>query len=379
MIINQINLSGFDNLYNGYKMAASEHRAAYTTKLFGYLEHCMVGMILDEITTLELYYLKSFASKIFVIGDYYRNFVSKDEFPVLHDAIQSAINTRQEILNDDDIDKSTSFIDNVLPIGTKSYKVIAVFKGPTITSITGGLPKVLFDGDNGQILPSYPEPYDLENRVAQLFFKNFYEYIANKSRDIDTITEGMTDMKFYQYADKTVNLAHINTPFGEIRFFKATADSFNKQVQSIKEKEKSLPYFLSDAIYLTFVMNTTFSTFMKLYLDNDFIVDSQDLKIVMESSKSLMSDSIVSKYRNRISSIMSTIKNEAANLQGKNLNYLNYIFNGTLIRYSIQLSASDIIKLTSADDHSAFSTIDELVAIKTDISNIYNSVISVLQ
>lgn len=378
MILKQINLSGLDYLYDGYKVAADEHRSAYTTKLFSYLEHCMIGLDIDEVTTLELFYLKSFASKIFVVGDYYRNFVNKDNYPELYNLVQDSLNIRNEVLSDSDIDKSKSFIDNMLPIGCKSYHVVAIFKGATITSITSGFPNVLFDGDNGRILDSFPEPYDLENRVSQLFFKNFYSYIAKKSTDIDIVTETMTDMKFYQYADKLVNLAHINTPFGEVRFFKSDAKTFEKQINSIKNNQKTLPIFLSDSIYLTFVLNTTFSTFMKLYLDNDFIVDNQDLKIV-SNSKAVLSDDILIKYKNRISTIITSIKEFSKPLNGKDLNFLNYMFSGSLIKYSIQLSATDIDKLMSPDDHSAFSTIDELVSIKTDISNIYQSVISIIQ
>lgn len=378
MILKQINTSGLDYLYDGYKAAADEHRSAYTTKLFSYLEHCMIGLEIDEVTTLELFYLKSFASKIFVVGDYYRNFVNKDNYPELHTLVQDSLNIRNEVLSDSDIDKSKSFIDNMLPIGCKSYRVIAVFKGATITSITSGFPNVLFDGDNGRILESFPEPYDLENRVSQLFFKNFYSYIAKKSTDIDIVTETMTNLKFYQYADKLVNLAHINTPFGEIRFFKSDATVFQKQINNIKNNQKTLPFFLSDSVYLTFVLNTTFSTFMKLYLDNDFVVDTQDLKIVADS-KALLSDDILIKYKNRIATIISNIKESSKPLNGKDLNFLNYMFSGNIIKYSIQLSATDINKLMSPDDRSVFSTIDELVSIKTDISNIYKSVISVIQ
>ena len=79
MVIKQINLSGFERLYDGYKRAETEKRKAYGSNIFSFLEHCMIGIELDELTTIEIYYLKKFASSVKILSHDYQNFTNKEK------------------------------------------------------------------------------------------------------------------------------------------------------------------------------------------------------------------------------------------------------------------------------------------------------------
>ena len=370
MIIKQVNTSELRPLYEGYRRAANEKRKAYGTELFSFLEHCMIAFELDELTTLEVYYLKKFASDVYIISDSYQNFVNSEKMPDFHQKVSGLLEIHDEIINDEDINKHKPLVDNILPIGCKSYHVYVVFKGPSIPSVTGGFVEDIFK-ENGALLDHYPEMVDLNRKVANMFYNNFYSFIIRKTSDLDLVTSYMTNIKFYQYADDDVNLAHVNTPLGNLTFFGASSDKLNLQIDNIKKNEKVSPYFVNDVIYLTFVLNTTFSTFMKLYLNTNFIIDNEDLKILLTSNEVNVSEEILDKYRARISNSMDYIisNRNSGDTSVVDINKFNFIFNGSKIKYSIQMTISQIEKLDKLLDG-----IDELEEIKTKIQTFSNTI-----
>ena len=131
------------------------------------------------------------------------------------------------------------------------------------------------------------------------------------------------------------------------------------------------PYFVNDVIYLKFVLNTTFSTFMKLYLNTNFIIDNEDLKILLTSNEVNVSEEILDKYRARISNSMDYIisNRNFGDTSVVDINKFNFIFNGSKIKYSIQLTISQIEKLDKLLDG-----IDELEEIKTKIQTFSNTI-----
>ena len=370
MIIKQVNTSGLKSLYEGYRKSADEKRKAYGTDLVSFLEHCMIGFELDSLTTIEVYYLKKFASELYIIGSEYSNFTNKDKTPDMYQKVNGLLEIHDEIINDEDINKTSSYPDNSLPIGCKSYHVYVVFKGASISSISGGFIDDIFK-DNGALPADYPDSFELNMKIANMFFNNFYSYIMKKTSDLDLVTSFMTNTKFYQYADDDVNLAHVNTPLGELTFFGASSDKLNQQISFIKNNQIESPYFVKDVIYLTFVLNTTFSTFMKLYLNTNFVVDNEDFKIILASEQVNVSDEIIDKYQARISNFMDYIVANRNSMESSasDINRFNFIFNGSKIKYSIQLTISQIEKLDTI-----LKDIDEMEEIKSKIQTFSNTI-----
>ena len=378
MVIKQINLSGFERLYDGYKRAETEKRKAYGSNIFSFLEHCMIGIELDGLTTIEIYYLKKFASSVKILSHDYQNFTNKEKEFDMNQKVDCLLDLHNEMINDEDINKTESMVDNILPIGCMSYHVFAIFKGSSIPSVTGSFIEDIFK-ENGSCFEEYPEESDMENIIAEAFYNNFYSYIARKSTDLDLVTEYMTNTKFYQYGDETVNLAHVNTPMGQLVFFGNNPDNLNKQISHIQTAERTTPFFIKEMTYLTFVLNTTFSTFMKLYLNSNVVVDNEDLKIVFTSDDVQISESILNKYSARISNsldyLISNRKglNSSNSNSGYNLNMLNYIFNGSRIKYSIQLTIDQIEKLDKI-----LKGIDEMEDIKSKIKSFSDTIINLI-
>ena len=66
MIIKNVSVCGFNRLYEGYKKAENENRKAYGAELGDYLKHCMISIILNDLTTIEIFYLKKFCSELVI-------------------------------------------------------------------------------------------------------------------------------------------------------------------------------------------------------------------------------------------------------------------------------------------------------------------------
>lgn len=376
MIISKVKVCGFDKIWEGCFMSMQEHRQGFGNGLFTYLTHCMISLELADITTIELFYLNKLASSIKIVDKVYKNFVNEKTNKEIYDKVEGLLQIHEEMLRDDDINKDKSAIDNILPIGCEQYRVLAIYKGSNIASITGALVANMFKDSSGEFPKKYPGNAAMEKKVAELFYKEFYTYISNKMTDIDLVTEFMTNKKYYQYAEDQCSLAHVNTPLGEIAFFANTEDMLNAQVAKIRQTQETLPYYIKDDSLMTFVLNTTFNTFMKLYMNTPFIVDHVHLKMIYVDETIQLSDDIVTKYSARISSLIEDL-NEYKKAQSESteidLSKFNYIFNGNQIIYSLQLSLSDIDRIEEVlvDE-------DELISVKekmVSMSNLIDSLI----
>ena len=119
---------------------------------------------------------------------------------------------------------------------------------------------------------------------------------------------------------------------------------------------------------------------MKLYLNSDFIIDNEDLKIVFTSDNIQLSEPILDKYKARISNSLDYLVSNRKGLNhsvdggsGPNLNMLNYIFNGSKIKYSIQLTVDQIERLDII-----LSEIDEMESIKSKIKSFSETIVGLI-
>ena len=68
----------------------------------------------------------------------YKNFVTQNEDnESMFNTVSGLIELNDTMLNDSDINKNTSEINNILPIGCIRYHVIAIFQKNAISNIVG--------------------------------------------------------------------------------------------------------------------------------------------------------------------------------------------------------------------------------------------------
>ena len=345
MKIKKVRVCGFDKLHAGYKECIKENRAGFGDGLFTFLNHQMISLELENITTIELFYLKKFCSQVKVIDSSYGNFVDKKDALDLNQKIGGLLEVHNTIIQDDDISKDTSVPDNILPIGCRQYHVVTVFKGAKISAITGSLIQNLFKDEENHFENLYIGNMLLENRIAALFYNAFYSFISAEMTNMDIITEFVTDRSYYQYADTSCSIAHVNSPFGELSLYGNDSAGLSKQIDVIKKSMETSPYELYDMTYLTFCLRTTFHTFMEFYLHSPYVVDHENLKLTFSVDEIFVDSDIKQKYQARILNsfeYLNDFKKGLAKSTEVNLQKFNYIFYGNPITFSVQISLTDL-------------------------------------
>lgn len=396
MIIKKVRACGFEYLFNGYKEAAKIGKSGFGSGMSNYIQHVMLSIELEELTTMELFYLKRMCSSVKILGKDYQNFVSKEKQPDVEQKVASILTIRDEMVKDDDINTNICDIDNILPVGCESYHVMAFFKGDSIMSVTGGVVSEIFsepielkttDPKTGKeeithtykTWDTYKGDEAMENVLAQAFCNRLYKYMAGRMKDIDLVTEFMTNKEFYNYADAACNIAHVNTPFGQLNFLGTDPEKLALQIDRIKASQESSPYDFDDETNITFILTTSFHLFMQIYMagENDMwrVIDHENLKLVYLREDISLNDDIITKYSARINAAVNYINSfkKEINEGDFDLGKFNFIMNGTQIRYSVQMSLSNIKKFLDTPFDN-----EETVALKKDIASYEQIVRSVI-
>ena len=388
MLIKKVKISGFNNIFEGVEKGRSDGRGSdFGTEFGNFLNHARIFLDLDQLTTIEVFYLKKFASSIHILESTYSNFISEEKDPVINQKIAGLLEIHDEILKDDDINKNKYEVDNLLPIGCKRYHVIASFKGIDILSVTGGIIQNIFkDPKTDTRDPAYIGNTIMENRLASLFYNSFYKFIIDSMTQFDLVTTYILNKKFYQYGknEASASLASVSSPWGELSFFGNSSQALMNQITSIQQTQATMPYLLTDEVTLTFVVNSSINTFLYYYFKNK-VIDHQHLQVAIMDSGVNISNEILLKYQKRIEHFLTYIaeyKQEkfVAKQEEKNttfdLNEFNYLFFGNSITYSLQVTIDDIenwLKNIDIDDIK-----DEQMTIQTDILEAYNRIKSII-
>ena len=375
MIIKKVRCQGFDKIFEGYKATIGEGQGkGYGAQLYDFLKHAMVTIEVEDLSTIEVFYLKNFCTRLKVIDKSYANFLSKENEFDLNQKIGDILNLHDQMINDEDINCDKSAIDNLLPIGCEKYHVVAIFTGSQITSITGVLMQDIFVNQETKVLHDvYPGNFAIEEILAGVFYKSFYTYISDKMTALDMTTEFMLNKKFYQYADTSCTMANVMTPFGMINFLGANQNTLQSEIGVIKGAQQTSPYVFPEENIATFVMNTSFATFMKLYLNTSYVVDHENLKIVFVNNEMIVDNDITDKYSGRISNALDYIvshKKGLANNTAIDLNKFNFIFNGNKIKYSLQIPVDKIHEFLNIEK--IFGDESEATELKKSIDGICN-------
>ena len=364
MIIKSVKTAGFERIYDGYRYCFKDNRTGFGDEFVNFLQHALVTIELDDISTIELYYLKNFASSIRVLGDKYSNFVKKDDV-VVYDRVKQLLTLQDELYKDTDITSTKSNPENIIPTGCKRFHVIAAFTGGSIINILGlRINNVFQDADTGRFPDSYPGNAILEERVGGFFYQSFYNFIGTRMQRFDIVSNFVINKKLYEYVDGNCSLAYVSSPYGELTFFGNDSNKLQQQIQHIDFNKRKISYIIDDMIYFTFIIHSTFSTFFNLYMDlgNNHVIDHTNFKLVFVDPHISVDNNIHTKYGVRISEsfdYLGRYKESLAKKEDIDLNMYNYIFFGNMITYSVKMSLDDLNKLS----------VDEVEDEKSDIYN----------
>lgn len=396
MIIKKVRACGFEYLFNGYKEAAKIGKSGFGSGLSNYIQHVMLTIELEDLTTMELFYLKRMCGDVKILGKTYQNFVSKEKQADVYQKVESILAIRDEMVKDSDIDTKVCDIDNILPVGCESYHVISFFKGDAIMAITGGVISEIFSEPielktvdpntkkeeithTYKTWDSYKGDEAMEEVLAKAFYQKLYKYMAGRMKDIDVVTEFMINKQFYSFADAACNIAHVNTPFGQLNFLGTDPEKLTLQIDRIKASQESTPYDFEDETNITFMLTTSFHLFMQIYMSGENsmwkVIDHENLKLVYLKEDISLNDAIIEKYSGRINAAINYINSfkKEINQGDFDLGKFNFIMNGTQIRYSIQMSLANIKEFLNSP-----FTDEEITILKKDIGSYEQIVRSVI-
>ena len=396
MIIKKVRACGFEYLFNGYKEAAKIGKSGFGSGLSNYIQHVMLTIELEDLTTMELFYLKRMCGDVKILGKTYQNFVSKEKQADVYQKVESILAIRDEMVKDSDIDTKVCDIDNILPVGCESYHIIAFFKGDAIMAITGGVISEIFSEPielktvdpktkkeeithTYKTWDSYKGDEAMEEVLAKAFYQKLYKYMAGRIKDIDVVTEFMINNHVYSFADAACNIAHVNTPFGQLNFLGTDPEKLTLQIDRIKASQESTPYDFEDETNITFMLTTSFHLFMQIYMSGENsmwkVIDHENLKLVYLKEDISLNNAIIEKYSGRINAAINYINSfkKEINQGDFDLGKFNFIMNGTQIRYSIQMSLANIKEFLNSP-----FTDEEINILKKDIGSYEQIVRSVI-
>ena len=193
----------------------------------------------------------------------------------------------------------------LLPINFRLHDVIIEFTGSSVINLLGLNPIQTLKVDKDFNLPSQKI---LEEVLFELLYKRFYLSMDNNLSSVDLLTDVTLQNQYYKFVDSKnknikdpfnnfnidrsydIALASVNTPVGSLNFLDSNKTSFSNNLNIIKsnltkyniDKE-------SDSIEYLFVLESDFDTFMKLFIDTSFIINYEDLKVILFNGNRILS------------------------------------------------------------------------------------------
>ena len=355
MEFKKVRVCGFNKLYDGVMQYANNPvMKGFGDQLNEFLAHISISYELDDLSSMEVYYLNKISSSLMIKNDFFDSFSSRED---LVKAERSLIDSVLIMSKDEDVNEFN--YKNILPLGSHRYNVIATFQGTAIAFLTTYEFDTIFredvkdnDGNSvrGPLYETYPGDEVIEDKMAYAFYEKFFEYISNKMTSLDLVTEFMMENKFYKYADKLVNLSSVSCPFGLIDFFGNSKENMKNQMTRVQSGYRTcdIKEDILKHTQLQFVCKTSFEVFMTFVLHyKKYVLNHENFKIIFSKSDFLFDQEILEKYKSHILPQFEKINNYRNSLKEIttiDLNKFNYLFGVDMIRFSISIPLMEISK-----------------------------------
>ena len=368
MTINNITCCGFDLLHYAYLQCHILKTPAPGSGFHDLMKKVSITIDLKDLSAMEAFYLKKFATRVFVYDKTVENFIDKKESIDIYQKIENLLEVSNTIRNDEDISKESCPY-SFLPIGCDRYSAIAIFEGPGITAITGGMIQEIFYDEKKTLTEFYEGNLLIQEKLVKKFYVMFYQYMSKHMKDIDIVSDFVVRNKFYTHSTELCALAKLHSIHGELTWFGNDATGLQAQVNDYSAQVKRMPYDLEESTYLTFVLRTTMDTFMRFWIYSDYVSDHENLKLTFTQRDLNIADDIGMKYKERILNPIMYLNDYCVGLNNSDkidLNKFNFIMHGNYISYSVQIpmskygwSKSFAFLHATAESESVFKIIDQ--------------------
>jgi hypothetical protein len=340
MKVNAVKILNLDNIYQC--IADAQHNQTFKNLMFGVnysqlLNHINIILELDEVTRMDLIFLKMFCSSVFMTSDFKINaeFISRSYPEIYQSSISPLLNFLEKVaeytLN---TDNGVDYIDLLSPMGIQTTECIVSFTGNQLANILSLSPEVFFiEATKGECLEhdesstdrqtKFNREYDiyssenLDNHIIQTFINNFYKFMVEKTEYIDILSDSTIHGNFFKKVkNNSVSIESIRNPFGHVDLVNDSPETIKNTFRFIKEnmnKEDLLNNtIITFDIKVPFVV---FSEFFRILPYDRFsslesmrvpISNSLDAETIMECPSEL-SEKFNARYNGRLSEMIHAV------------------------------------------------------------------------
>jgi hypothetical protein len=355
--VKAVNLDLLENAYNTGILHATDYTKDFGRNLPLLLSHIKISFIIKEISILEAYMLKRFCNGEMIDIETYMddNKVNINKYPITNRNVQTLITLNNTIDSDDDVSVKPGVM--LFPAKCVEKKCIVTFQGSSVLSILGTITRhpdcffvkvntYLADNANGRSKEEI-----INDLLIEGLIKEFYSFMTRKIQYMDLLTDATLDTCYLSHArnaeNTLVSLAHINSIYGDIPFINIDSDSYRQILTTIKNNKETISIqnkkIPMETTEVFFVCNTTFYTFMELflYLPIGCVQESTDIKAIYSSTDFIIPQEL-SKYKSRITTIIGRLKDERISVSNENsVDNYNLIELNTRIQYTVKFKLSE--------------------------------------
>lgn len=361
MIVDYIITNNMDLLEEGYRTGILESKEItkdFQKNLPILLSHINISYIVRDISILEALYLKYFCNGNLIDIETYINInkFDRDMYPVTARATQSLFTLNSTIENDDDIPIKPGIM--YFPAKTVYKSVVATFTGSSIMNVIGDINRVnsIFNilYREMQSSPEKSKKEIFDNLLIKNFISEFYKYMGFKLSYIDLLTDSLLSFNYLKPAEESnqiVSLDHVNSIYGDIPFVKIDSETYKNSLATIASNKINVnnnlvdyPTFNTETTDIFLTCNTSFYAFLEtaLYLPLNNILEIVDSKILY-LSHSVIIPNEMSKYQNRLTSIMKKIIAEKEKLKtNPSIDKYNLTMLNVRVQYTLKFKLSEI-------------------------------------
>lgn len=396
MRIDNIMMSNVDMLYSATVPRGNDDKFGrtriFTKNIESVYNKAFITFELSEVTLLEVFLMKRFASSVMISeGSEFNDYDSEE----LRSVIQNLITME----NDEDITIKPDTL--LLSSDIVEKRVVATFSGLNLSSIITSFPHrffapIIIEAKNDPSITMDNLPIELptdditaekiKDGLIESFLVNFYQYCSDEYDKIDICSDAVNRTMYHDMVTKKecVQIVEISSPTGMVNF--TDKDSFSmeslKNAQRIKELKKGFIVSedqLMKNIYVTISVVSSLNTFLYLSfgLPNHIINDYTNLKLLLNPDH-VDFPGEWEPYKTRITTkydyMESRLKSDANSKKVDLKTYLSIPLYRP-IYYTLRLSLYDINYELNDFCNGIYKSINNKCYVKKELENIVNQII----
>lgn len=374
MKVKNIQITNIDKLIEYYNYRTLMKHPTFGFKAKRILNRVKITLELEEITALELIFLRKNSTTISVTGSGPANKENIEERDLDENFLQ-AIKENNQFFDTIQKEEGKDYGFLFQTIMEREFAAVCVINSSILEEFDHSMDKAFEIEEKDKERGFKPDIDKIKNGFIEKFFQFFYRDMESSLNQNDQVIDKLMYDKYFSNAEQnSVIFAECTLPFEGVYGLgyedDASMDKFNRATQLVKE------YDLKDDVEMYFVCNTTFLTYFYLTMFHGLEADC-NLSLELLNNNLYIDESLLNKYENRLNNYFGPVLMERT-YDGPDrpiaMRVLTSTFN-TTITYGLRIPLRDFHKLhkiqVSSHDDDYSKTKIELIKLGTIIENLF--------